>query len=240
MSGLTKIGFCEFCADVLKSQASWFLQWIHWRLLSLRYWAMNLPPCLWKIEGIGAYRTLAGRSGQQLPGPWEISDFHHSSSGFCTVSLWNSWIMKSTQGKHLKIMQIQLHCFSWCSYWGCNEMHDAYRYCDGRSHCPQLAECYEEFTAVWCVQCNYSTSWRIWKCLFYYVFFQSALGATRSSLRCRSAMTWALQPNFVPHAVAAVQRLFRQMALVNFQVHGCELSEVWFCLFRCACKPSWR
>lgn len=47
---------------------------------------------LWKIQGIGAYRTLAGRSGQQLPGPWEISDFHchHSSSGFCTSSLWNS------------------------------------------------------------------------------------------------------------------------------------------------------
>ena len=27
---------------------------------------------------------------------------------------------------------------------GCNEIHDAYRYCDGRSYCPQLAGCYEE------------------------------------------------------------------------------------------------
>lgn len=26
----------------------------------------------------------------------------------------------------------------------CNEIHDAYRYCDGRSYCPQLAGCYEE------------------------------------------------------------------------------------------------
>lgn len=26
----------------------------------------------------------------------------------------------------------------------CNEVRDAYRYCDGRSYCPQLAECYEE------------------------------------------------------------------------------------------------
>ncbi|CAK9073764.1 unnamed protein product [Durusdinium trenchii] len=27
---------------------------------------------------------------------------------------------------------------------GCNEAHDAYRYCDGRSYCPQLAGCYQE------------------------------------------------------------------------------------------------
>lgn len=71
MFGLTKFGFC---ADVLKSQASWFLQWIHWRLLSLRYWAMNLPVKNWRDWSVShscrpIWATIA----------WPVGDLRFSS-----------------------------------------------------------------------------------------------------------------------------------------------------------------